>query len=167
MENGDFSKMKKIIKVILPVVMASTMLLTGCGTIAHGDQEQFSFNSKPSNATLRVDGHDSGSTPAMLNLSRKDNHYIEIGLAGYKPQTVYLKKSVSGWLFGDILLSPIIAIGVDAIDGALYKLTPEQLSSYSSKSKIQYNKDTHSFMVFLVKNPNKHWHKIGQLKKVG
>ncbi len=134
--------------------------------MVHGDQEKFSFNSKPTNATLRIDGRDAGSTPAVVNLTRKNGHSIEIMLSQYKPETIYLQKTVSGWLFGNILLiGGIIGIAVDAMDGAMYKLTPQEVSSYASQSNIKYDKNKHSFMIILVKSPQQNWEKIGQLKK--
>lgn len=131
----------------------------------HGAHEKFTFASKPSHASVTMDGMYVGKTPAMLNLSRKDDHCINIKLPGYKTQSIYLQKTVSGWAFGNILFGGLIGIGIDAVDGAMYKLTPSDLNVYSPDSNLKYTKKMHKFVVVLVRNPSKHWKKIGQLHK--
>jgi hypothetical protein len=62
-------------------------------------------------------------------LTRKDNHIVRIELAGYKPYETTLTRKVSGWVWGNIVFGGLVGLAVDAIDGALYNLTPEQVSA--------------------------------------
>lgn len=146
------------------LVVGFSLAATGCASIVHGTNEKFTFVSKPTHASVTMDGTKVGKTPTVLNLSRRNNHYISIKLPGYNVQTIYLQKTVSGWAFGNILFGGLIGVGIDAVDGAMYKLTPSDLNVYSPDSKVRYTKNMHKFVVVLVKNPSKNWKKIGQLQ---
>ncbi len=161
------SKLKTITKTVAIGLTAglACAALTGCATIAHGDKQKLTVNSKPSHASLTVDGTTVGKTPAILNLSRKNSHNLSIALAGYKTENVHLENTLSGWVLGNIVFGGVIGIAVDAVDGAMYKLTPSQVTAYSAKEGIQFNEDNSTLTVFLVKHGHKNWQKIGKLQK--
>ena len=77
-------------------VFGACLLMTGCASIVHGSGEKFAFNSKPSHANVTVDGSKVGRTPTVIDLARKDEHYINIVLPGYQPQSIHLKQTISG-----------------------------------------------------------------------
>lgn len=158
--------MKQLLKLtyILSFLTFCTVL-SGCATIVHGTNEKFNVASTPTHASILIDGTRVGTTPKQIKLSRSDNHTMTLSLAGYQPETIRLKKSISGWFFGNILLGGLVGIAVDAADGAMYSLTPEEVSYHAQKQGIDYIAKKHSITVFLVKRANKNWKKIGQLKK--
>jgi len=141
-------------------LIAGILSLSGCASIVHGTNQKLTITSRPPHASVTVDGAPSGQAPVQVNLKRKQDHTIKLHLTGYQPATIHLKSSVSGWVFGNIVFGSLIGIVIDAVDGAMYKLTPQQMSAYTEKSKKK-----NTITVVMVKSANKNWNKIGQLKK--
>jgi hypothetical protein len=139
--------------------------LSGCASIVHGTKEKFTINSKPNHASLKVDGAKVGATPTQVDLTRKKDHTIKLQLAGYEPKTVYLQRTLSGWIVGNVVFGGLIGIAIDAIDGAMYNLTPQQMSTYAKSKGKKVDKDANTLTIILVKSANKDWQKIGQLNK--
>ena len=146
--------------------MAFSLTMAGCASIVNGDHQKVTVMSKPSHARLSVDNIDVGVTPKQINLLRKNEHVIKLDLAGYQTTSIPWQKTVSGWFFDNIFIGGLIGIAVDALDGAMYKLTPAQMSDYAAKAKIHYTAKTHTLMVILVEKADKNWQKIGKLKKI-
>lgn len=158
-------KINKLKKFALMGLLAGTVALAGCASIVNGTTEGFTIDSTPAHAALTVDGVPQGQTPAQINLKRGQSHTIKLTLAGYQPTTIELQKSISGWVFGNIVFGGIIGLVVDVADGSMYKLTPEQMSTYAASTGAKFDAKTNTFTVLMVKNANKKWQKIGQLKK--
>jgi hypothetical protein len=57
----------------------------------------------------------------------------------------------------------LIGLGVDAISGGLYKLSPEQLSGELAKQSASIKADKDGIYVVLVQKADPAWTKIGQL----
>ena len=159
--------MRKQILVPLCLLVGLGPVLTGCATIMDGSKQKISFSSNPSNAAVAIDGKNVGLTPLTEDLSTKDIHTVKMVLAGYHPYEMTLTKKTNSWIWGNIILGGFIGLGVDAITGALYKLTPEQvnadlkakgLSSTSVKGKTMY--------VTVSLTPDKSWEKIGTLQSL-
>jgi len=115
---------------------------------------------------VSVDGQITGKTPIVSNLTRKDNHIIHLELAGYKPYDTTVTRSVSGWVWGNIVFGGLIGLAVDAINGGLYKLTPEQVSGTlisSGAAGIAPSRD--GLYVTVVLSPQPGWQKVGQLER--
>jgi len=145
-------------------LLATSLMLTACASIVHGDDEKFTVTSNPKYATLTVDNAKVGKTPQQIDLARKESHLLKVSLPGYQPNTIRLKRTVSGWMFGNFFLGGIIGIAIDATDGAMYNLTPEQTYQQSMNAGMRYTPKSHTITVFLVKKANKHWQKIGQFR---
>jgi hypothetical protein len=62
------------------LVTALSILLSGCATIVTGggESESVRFNSTPRGATVTVDGNMIGYTPCAADLTRKDEHFVEM-----------------------------------------------------------------------------------------
>ena len=149
--------MKRIIAV------AAVSLLTACGSIMHGGSQDIGISSSPTNAEVSIDGLTKGHTPVIANLSRKDNHIVRLTLAGYAPAELTLTRGVSGWVWGNLVFGGLIGLGVDAISGGLYKLTPEQLNGALAKESASIRTDEDGIYVVLVEKADPSWMKIGQL----
>ena len=110
------------------LVLPLALCVSACGTIIHGSNQQVSFASEPTGAQVLVDGLDLGTTPMVTNLSRKDTHTVEFRLNGYSPKSAIINRSVSGWVWGNIVFGGLIGLGVDAVTGGMYKLTPDMVN---------------------------------------
>ena len=104
-------------------------LLAGCASIIHGSRQDVKVVSNPSGAVVRVNLNNvATTTPGVLNLNRKEIGYVlTFEKEGYKPVEVSLRRTVDGWLFGNILFGGIIGIIIDFASGSSYKLTPSEI----------------------------------------
>lgn len=146
---------------------------SGCATIMHGTNQQVGFSSTPSQAVVKVDGVSMGSTPIIAKLSRKKPHVVRLELDGYQPYETTLTKSVSGWVWGNLVFGGLPGLIIDAATGGLYDLSPDQvqatLGPKSSESEsgaglsLGTGKDALVIRVVLVADPS--WKKIGQLER--
>lgn len=148
------------------VSILSAFALSACASIMHGTSQEVGISSTPTSASVSIDNVTKGQTPFVAKLSRKDNHVIHIAADGFQPADLTLTRSVSGWVWGNLLFGGVIGLAVDAITGGLYKLTPDQLSATLAKqsASIAHTKD--GFYVILVPAAEKGWMKVGQLQRV-
>jgi len=151
--------------LIVATVVAS-FALSACASIMHGTSQDVGISSTPTSASVSIDNVTKGQTPFVAKLSRKDNHVIHIAADGFQPADLTLTRSVSGWVWGNLLFGGVIGLAVDAITGGLYKLTPDQLSATLSKqtASVAHTKD--GFYVILVPAAEKGWMKVGQLQRL-
>ena len=89
--------------LVLVAFMAS-----GCGTIINGSNQDVAFNSSPTGARVTVDGLQMGTTPTVIGLSRKDSHTVEFSLDGYENQSMIINRSVSGWVWGNLVFGGLV-----------------------------------------------------------
>jgi len=149
----------KILSVMLILLVTSS-----CCTIMLSPQQEVGIASNPSGARIIIDGQDIGKTPLTTSLKRSNNHTVKVELEGYLPYELNLTKSVSGWVFGNIIFGGIIGLVVDLATGALYVLTPEQIQANLIKTGMLYNEDNLYFAFVL--EPDTSWTKIGNLEKI-
>jgi hypothetical protein len=100
--------------------------VTGCGVIFGGTRQTIRATSSPDGATLSTTPPTSDyTTPASINLERKNNYTLTYKKPGYQPAKSEIQKSMRGGILVlDILLFPAGVI-VDALTGGWYKLSPE------------------------------------------
>lgn len=118
--------MKK--NVSLFVFLCCLIQFTGCATIISGKHQDVPMNSDPSGAIILVNGVERGTTPATIELRRKDDHEVTFEKAGYLPKTQWMQTKTNGWIFGNIILGGIIGIIIDWSTGAKNKFEPEELN---------------------------------------
>tara|TARA_R110000751_G_C13532656_1_gene454093 strand:+ start:278 stop:610 length:333 start_codon:yes stop_codon:yes gene_type:complete len=94
-----------------------------------GSTQVVNFNSNPDEASVIINGYSRGRTPLAVDLARKTKiHKVKIEKKGYNSETVILKRSLNGWVFGNLLiLSPIAGPLIDFITGGIYKISPEEV----------------------------------------
>lgn len=148
------------------LLAALAALVWGCGTIMHGTTQTVGIGSNPTGAKITVDGMELGVTPMMVDLKRKSSHLVHIELPGYLPFDTTITKSVSGWVFGNLIFGGIIGLAVDAVSGGLYELSPEQVQAGLIRMNMssvwdEHNRDT--FYVVAVLAPDPSWKKVGEL----
>jgi hypothetical protein len=163
------------IKIITIVVL--TLIMSSCASIIHGPAQIVDFSSQPNGATISIDGKGYGKTPQSIELRRKGRlkgdkskkkvYEVKIALDGYYPYELKIKREMDGWFIGNLLFGGLIGIIVDASNGAMYKLTPDQIIAQmnSDSTGMIDSKDDRVYVAVSMKtNPN--WEKIGQLTRI-
>ena len=149
------------------VVAAALCSLSACASIMHGSNQDVSFSSSPTGATVFVDNQQLGVTPVTAKLSRKDHHMVRLEMAGYQPYETKITRGVSGWVWGNLIFGGIPGLAIDAITGGLYKLTPENVEGTlvsGRTSLVPAATDELQIRVVMFADPS--WEKIGQLEPV-
>ena len=149
---------------VLGLALLSTLALASCASIIHGTHQEVGITSVPIGAAVTIDNVQSGKTPFVATLTRKDSHFVRISLPGYQPFGLTLTSSVSGWVWGNIVFGGLIGLAVDAIDGGMYKLTPEQLSATLSSGQASLSKRADGIYLVVVLKPQSDWVKVAQLQ---
>lgn len=146
---------------------ALTLTVTGCATILHGSKQQIGISSTPTGASISVNGQNMGITPMVVKLLRKDTQAIKVEMEGYNPYEIVLTRKVDGWIAGNIIFGGLIGLIVDAADGAMYKLSPEQVRAELRSNTASLQKGANdSILIGITLTPKADWEKIGYLEKV-
>ena len=146
------------------LLLVAIATLAGCCSIIHGTRQDVGISSAPTGASVKVDNAPSGNTPLVAKLTRKDNHIVHVELAGYQPVDMTLTRSVSGWVWGNIVFGGLIGLAVDAIDGGMYSLTPEQVQATLVATHASTTKPSEGVYLFAVLSPDPDWVKLGHLR---
>jgi hypothetical protein len=157
-------KLINIYKAPLILALLSTFF-TGCATIVNGTRQSLNVSSEPNNAEVWLDRSYMGNTPVVVNMTRKDSHYILIKLDGYHPYELKFSKELSGWVFGNIAFGGVIGLAVDAISGGIYVLTPDQIDMASQSNHTSYCKKYEDSFITIVLKPDPSWKKITHLTR--
>jgi hypothetical protein len=158
-------KRKSLVSLALLAVFGLGM--SGCATIIDGTRQKISFSSNPSNAEVVVDGRLVGKTPLTEDLKRKHTHSVKISLEGYHPYELTIIKKVNSWVWGNIVFGGFIGLGIDALTGGLYELTPTQVSAdLKLKGYSESSIKDKTMYVTVTLTPDSSWKKIGELKSL-
>ncbi len=114
---------------------------------------------------VTLNGEAQGKTPIVVNLRRKDVNVVSIELEGYEPYEITLRRSLNGWVFGNIAVGGAIGLGIDAWSGDLFKLTPTQVSAEFKKRGISLGDMDNTLCVAVVTDIDPDWKKIDSLKR--
>ncbi len=142
------------------------LFFTSCATIISTSKQTVNFSSSPSDAKVYLNDELVGNTPLMRILERKNEYAVKIELEGYQTYETKLSRKLNGWFFGNIFLGGIIGIIVDASTGAMYQLTPEQISAVLTEkngSTVAVKDKNLYIMASLEVDPS--WKKIDEMKK--
>jgi len=138
-------------------------LMTACGTVFHGSLQDVGIGSTPTGARVTIDGIFCGESPVLARLTRKDVHQVRIELDGYLPYETKLVRRASRWIWGDIMFGGFPALVVDALSGALYKLTPDQMQA-TMVGQTALNELDGGLLLAVVMRPDPTWEKIGEMQ---
>lgn len=147
--------------VLLGTLFATS--LTSCATIMHGSRQSVGIASNPSNANIWVDGCYVGNTPIIVEMTRNNNHFVTIQLDGFLPYQATFSKELSYWVFGNIVFGGVIGLAIDAISGAIYKLTPDQIQAELRSNQCICSKKSNESCIMVVLEPDPSWTKIGNM----
>ncbi len=109
--------MKKNSLMLIPLLLAA-LLQSACATIMTGTFQEVEIDSKPSGASVYVNGDLAGTTPCEIDLDQDTEPYVVLKKEGYADTRVKLKKSINGWLVLDIFTGLVPGMLVDARAGA-------------------------------------------------
>ena len=154
---------KNIQKIALAITAVS---LTGCASIMQGTKQNVSINSAPSNGTVYLNGAKIGVTPMSAQLSRKKPNTIKIELPGYIPYEMAFSRSVSGWVWGNIVFGGLIGLIVDASTGGIYKLTPDQVNAEMKKGNVNVIHSDGDMLVAITLKSDSSWEKVGSFNTI-
>jgi uncharacterized protein YceK len=155
MSEEIMKKMYAVFAVFMAISVGS-----GCATIVNGTTQKISFSSYPSGATVSVNGTSKGITPIIAELERGTAQNLKIELKGFIPYETTLTKTTSGWVWGNILFGGIVGVVIDATNGAMYRLTPEQLNVELKKSDSALL-SSDDLYVSVTLDPDPAWEKLG------
>ncbi len=150
-------------KLKFAAVLIGSVLASACASIIHGTHQDVGISSSPTNAAVKVDGNIVGNTPVNAKLTRKDRHIISIEMPGYQPYETTFTRGVSGWVWGNIAFGGLIGLAVDAIDGGMYQLTPEQIHAEMRSQNASVMRLGDGLLFAVVLKPDPAWQKVGQL----
>jgi hypothetical protein len=147
-------------------LIATALAVSACASIIHGTRQDIGISSSPTGAAVTVDNQVGAVTPYIAKLSRKDNHIVKLTMDGYAPAELTLTRSVSGWVWGNLVFGGLVGLAVDAISGGMYKLNPPQLQAALATQSAFIAPAKDGIYVVLVKRPQPEWLKVGQLQRL-
>lgn len=113
-------------KILIVAVVFSTSLVTGCASVLKGNTQPVSIDTRPHSDVYCRLMNDKGaytvaSTPGSV-VVRKSYQDLAVTCEkkGLKSETVNVKSSTGGAVFGNILLGGIVGSVVDCSTGAGY-----------------------------------------------
>lgn len=113
------------------LALVGTVLgLSGCGVMFGGTTKTISVTSAPNGATLTtVPSTAQFTTPASLELERKNSYTITASREGYQDAQAQIQKRMRvGPLILDILFTGLVGVVIDAATGGWYDLQPANVT---------------------------------------
>lgn len=155
--------MKKL-SLLVNVVLLVT--LSGCATIVSGSKQTVKFSSNPSAAVISINNVVVGTTPFETKLERRvKEHRVAIKLEGYKTFETTLTRKFNSWYLGNILFGGLVGIIVDPLTGAMYKISPSEVTATMEKGLV-FNTEKSQIHIAVALEIDPQWEKIGQLEKL-
>lgn len=138
---------------IVPVIVALGLLLGSCATIVGDKTQLVPISSTPSEANIAITDEKGsevfkGKTPTTVTLQKSDGSYwggkdyvVKISKDGYMEQEIPVKSSPNGWyIAGNFIFGGLIGwFIVDPLNGAMYTLSPEQISASLGEKSANNN----------------------------
>jgi hypothetical protein len=141
-------------KSVVGVLLLSLVFLTGCASIFnHGGY--LSVDTTPPSAKVVIKGMDSGerltlTTPCTFMPSRKSDYQVTISMAGYQSETIVIRRSISGWFWGNILIGGLIGMAIDWSTANMYEHSPMNLNIDLTKASTLPDTISGDFPVTLL-----------------
>jgi len=129
--------------ITLGFVAVLSFLAIGCATIVGDKTQLIPISSTPGAADIIITDEKGinifkGQTPTSVTLHKSDGSYwgkknytVKISKAGFQPQIIPITASANGWYIGgNIIFGGLIGwFIVDPFNGAMYTLSPDQITS--------------------------------------
>lgn len=116
--------MKLSKKTLMGLCLCIPFFLLGCATIC-GGPSWLSMETNPKNIEVKITGLQNGEemtkvTPFKIELSRNSDYKIVVQTPHYKSEEVILRRNVTGWFWGNILIGGIFGIAIDGLSGNMW-----------------------------------------------
>jgi hypothetical protein len=113
---------------LLGIVLIVWVVLTSCASIVAGGPTAFSATSNPAGATVTLKGLSNGEvltgeTPATFTLNKGSDYEVSFELAGYKSESMVIRRTINGWFWGNIIIGGIPGWIVDAATQNMWEHT--------------------------------------------
>lgn len=128
--------MKKVICFV--IIFCFLVTVTGCATIVSGRTQRIPVMSSPSGAIVTI-GSQKQMTPATFILDKQQEYVVRIEKEGYEPVEIVLKKTLSGWVFGNVffgILGGAIGVVIDIGNGSAMKIVPSPVEVQLLKAQL-------------------------------
>lgn len=114
----------------LLAIVAALTLSTGCATVFTSEKQDIKLRAYPLDAKVSIDNKETVSTNATVQLSRSEQHFIDVSKDGMAPKRVMVKQGLNPWFFVNILWGPFFWAGmlVDALTGRINELEPTDIT---------------------------------------
>lgn len=111
---------------------ASTLGAGGCATLTHGIGQTVAISTDPPGAQVAVNGAPprgagAATTPATLQLPRREDAVVTLTMPGYEAETFRLVSVVDGSVAEQLLKGGVVGGAVDLATGAAFRLVPDRL----------------------------------------
>ncbi len=118
--------------ILFTCILVVVSLFLGCASIVSGTRQEINFSSSPSNASVAIKTTNgmvlhNVTTPAVLALKRNQNYIISVNLPGYQETQAFINRDLNGWFLGNIIFGGLLGVVIDVADGAMWRLTPDQV----------------------------------------
>lgn len=108
--------------------LCAVLAVSGCATVTGGARDpKVTVTSDPPGAAVTVDGQPRGVTPAVVEMSRKSDHQVEVIGPGCEPICVHVERRLNPWVFGNIIVGGLIGVVVDVAADSTHRLTPGEI----------------------------------------
>ena len=154
-------------KIVLSTVLTSLVYLGGCASIVGDKTQLIPISSTPSMASILITDEKGvqvfeGETPSSVTLEKSDGSYwgkksftVTISKSGYDSQVIPITAKANGWYIGgNFLFGGLIGwFIVDPLNGAMYTLSPDQITSALENQTAHNNKaEDGSISIVLVQD---------------
>lgn len=131
--------------ILLPIFSILVTQLLSCSTIVKGRRQSINVESSPAGAscTMKRGGAilTRRKTPFIANISRASGDIItECNKRGHGRGINSTASSVSGWVFGNILLGGLLGLIIDGLTGSMYEYPYNIYLNLGEKENIQKKK---------------------------
>ena len=119
-------------------LVVAAIALSGCAAIIKGTKHSVDVSSTPASAQITINRVSnggggleifSGTTPATVELSKKNEYVVMIALDGHKEMKVPVTHTgIEGWFWANILCSAPAGLLVDYVTGAMNKMEPSTIN---------------------------------------
>ena len=163
-------------KIVLSTVLTSLVYLGGCASIVGDKTQLIPISSTPSMASILITDEKGvqvfeGETPSSVTLEKSDGSYwgkksftVTISKSGFDSQVIPITAKANGWYIGgNFVFGGLIGwFIVDPLNGAMYTLSPDQITSALENQTTHNNKaEDGSISIVLVQDvPSSLRHKM-------
>ncbi len=125
-------------KLVICLLLISAVSLTGCASIFNANPSLLSIMTNPEDAKVTITGMQNMEkitkrTPCSVYLNKGSDYTVRIELAGYQSEEIPIRRNVTGWFWGNILLGGIIGMAIDYGTGNMWAHTPTAVNFDLSK----------------------------------